>query len=507
MRFSPELATEVGLLESLILLQYEFWSATEGIPVGDEIAVHDSCRALQKAFPFKGGSTVDAAFDSLVSQGLLRWETAPGGRNDGRYVFICFAAARSLNSIVVANRPLPIPRQDEEEVSHFRTPESQKPENGEEVSNIQTPALVSSSGTPESRTGTLESESWTPASRRRTPRVGAYKERVRALESNENKESVGEYRARDFQAGQGEHDPTQPAQSKESLKRDALVALFHEPDTQVLLAVFGFNTTRPDTLSEKDWEVLPSAVAFMRNEKIEGGELRAFSQIANMRWTGGAYLSQLETHFYKLMPARARAKARQLEAANAPKPPAVSNPVPPPQSADALDPKQEKRRRTMRACANVFLHLPETEQAARREVAVKELSGMLTDRYNRNLNHNISQQNTEQWWSIRRAWEENLMRGVWAELRRDCEVQLGHLTDEESMDLDPTELGLIPVPVLDSPDGESQPAEPPTTTVEAPQPPAEQIPASWNVGQAMTGIGDIAGGLLKNFRPQREPGN
>lgn len=163
-RFFPELAAEIGVLESLILLQIEFWQKTEGIVVGNDVAVHHTCRRLREFFHCWGGTTVDAAFKSLLDQGLLRCDEAPGGHNKGRYVYICLEKVHALNSIKVLGWPPQISPQVQTEEKSQDTEEDN--ENSEEAvtsaqsPSEQVPTEVFKTWNPDSSIENVDSKIW-----------------------------------------------------------------------------------------------------------------------------------------------------------------------------------------------------------------------------------------------------------------------------------------------------------------------------------------------------------
>ena len=71
-RLNPSLAVEIGLNESLILLQIEFWiSITDNVHDG-RYWTYQSVRDIrEKAFPFWSISTINRAINSLINEGYL----------------------------------------------------------------------------------------------------------------------------------------------------------------------------------------------------------------------------------------------------------------------------------------------------------------------------------------------------------------------------------------------------------------------------------------------------
>lgn len=90
-RIHPGLAQEIGLNESLILLQVEYYIAASGREINGERWVHESVSDLRKDFPFMGRATVQRAIQRLITEpngagtgglGLLRAGTFNARPND-----------------------------------------------------------------------------------------------------------------------------------------------------------------------------------------------------------------------------------------------------------------------------------------------------------------------------------------------------------------------------------------------------------------------------------------
>lgn len=102
-RLCPELAVEIGLNESILLLQLEFWIVTMGMERDGNWWVYRSLADLRDTFPFWGRSTIWRALQELVKKGLI----AIGNYNQAGYdrtgwYSLNLDACRKLNSLQVA---------------------------------------------------------------------------------------------------------------------------------------------------------------------------------------------------------------------------------------------------------------------------------------------------------------------------------------------------------------------------------------------------------------------
>lgn len=72
LRISPALAEEIGLNESIVLLQIEFWISITNHEIDGRRWTHQSIREMQKkAFPFWSVSTIQRAIKNLLDAGYL----------------------------------------------------------------------------------------------------------------------------------------------------------------------------------------------------------------------------------------------------------------------------------------------------------------------------------------------------------------------------------------------------------------------------------------------------
>lgn len=67
----PELAQEIGLNESILLLQWEFWMRTDGIERDGYLWLQRSVREIKQTFVFWGIGTIHRTIKSLESKGYL----------------------------------------------------------------------------------------------------------------------------------------------------------------------------------------------------------------------------------------------------------------------------------------------------------------------------------------------------------------------------------------------------------------------------------------------------
>jgi len=73
LRISPELAQEIGLNESILLLQLEFWISISTAPEYNGFRwTYQSIRDMKnKAFPFWSTMTINRTLKSLLSKGYI----------------------------------------------------------------------------------------------------------------------------------------------------------------------------------------------------------------------------------------------------------------------------------------------------------------------------------------------------------------------------------------------------------------------------------------------------
>lgn len=64
----PELAKEIGLNESILLLQWEYWLRTDGQERDGHFWLRRTVREIQEAFPFWGIATIQRTLGSLSSE-------------------------------------------------------------------------------------------------------------------------------------------------------------------------------------------------------------------------------------------------------------------------------------------------------------------------------------------------------------------------------------------------------------------------------------------------------
>ena len=82
LRISPALAEEIGLNESIVLLQIEFWISISNHVIDGRRWTYQSIRDMkEKAFPFWSKDTINRAITSLINKGLL----IEGNFNEKKY--------------------------------------------------------------------------------------------------------------------------------------------------------------------------------------------------------------------------------------------------------------------------------------------------------------------------------------------------------------------------------------------------------------------------------------
>lgn len=70
-RLSPELAQEIGLPESIILLQLEFWISISDHCIDGRWWTYQSIRNIQRTFVFWSIETINRTIKSLINKGLI----------------------------------------------------------------------------------------------------------------------------------------------------------------------------------------------------------------------------------------------------------------------------------------------------------------------------------------------------------------------------------------------------------------------------------------------------
>lgn len=101
-RICPELAKEIGLSESILLLQYEFWIATEGEERQGQLWIRKTIREIKQVFSFWGTSTINRLINSLVADGYMIADAFDEGeRKNGRWLRFGFEKLATLSSIKI----------------------------------------------------------------------------------------------------------------------------------------------------------------------------------------------------------------------------------------------------------------------------------------------------------------------------------------------------------------------------------------------------------------------
>ncbi len=351
-RFSPDLAREIGDRESQLLLQYEYWIATEGLQLSDgRRCLQDSLRALHGFFSWWTFSTVRRTFDSVVSQGYLYTESVPDERcqsgtnkNAGRLVFIHYGHCARLQSIQVSSRnflldppknePGSEPGSDMEnhmknhagnepellanapclgvengvptmnnKVCHNGTPCAEVFQNGAEV--CQNQALVCHSGTPliyKERARERVREYKESSSEERAGAPGGAHEATPLPASSPpipTSDERTDDRRRNFSnfenGGNGKNGET------DGLQVDDWGNLTCDDDVLGLLYAFGISAQNIRHIETKDWDEIPDAICFMRRESLSIEEIEEYVSRSRKRYHA-AYLSQFVKRFYQTMP-------------------------------------------------------------------------------------------------------------------------------------------------------------------------------------------------------------
>lgn len=80
-RLCPELAVEIGLNESVLLLQIEHWISICNHPIDGDWWTYQSVRDIKDTFPFWGLATINRTIESLEKKNLIKI----GNFNQARY--------------------------------------------------------------------------------------------------------------------------------------------------------------------------------------------------------------------------------------------------------------------------------------------------------------------------------------------------------------------------------------------------------------------------------------
>lgn len=70
-RIFPDLAVEIGLNESMLLLQLEFWISISGHEYDGQQWTYQSTRGMQKTFPYWSHTTINRTIKSLLDKDLI----------------------------------------------------------------------------------------------------------------------------------------------------------------------------------------------------------------------------------------------------------------------------------------------------------------------------------------------------------------------------------------------------------------------------------------------------
>lgn len=101
-RICPELAGEIGLNESILLLQYEFWIATEGEEREGHLWVRKTVREIKTVLSFWGTGTINRIIQHLIEKGYcVAGEFDEDGDKNGRWIRFDFDTLLSLKSIKI----------------------------------------------------------------------------------------------------------------------------------------------------------------------------------------------------------------------------------------------------------------------------------------------------------------------------------------------------------------------------------------------------------------------
>lgn len=115
-RICPELASEIGLDKSILLLQYEFWIATEGEERDGHLWIRKTVREIKHVFSFWSTSTINRIINKLTDDGYMVADSLDeGDKKNGRWIRFGFERLGTLKSIKI------ISAETGECLSHFGT--------------------------------------------------------------------------------------------------------------------------------------------------------------------------------------------------------------------------------------------------------------------------------------------------------------------------------------------------------------------------------------------------
>ena len=107
-RICPELAAEIGLNESILLLQLDYWISVAGKERDGRLWVFESLSDLQGAFPFWSRPTINRAVHSLEDAKLITTTNQYNQRkaDKTRWFALNYEAIASLESVLVTDPEL-----------------------------------------------------------------------------------------------------------------------------------------------------------------------------------------------------------------------------------------------------------------------------------------------------------------------------------------------------------------------------------------------------------------
>jgi hypothetical protein len=101
-RICPELASEIGLDKSILLLQYEFWIATEGEERNGHLWIRKTVREIKQVFSFWSTSTINRIINKLTDDGYVVADALDeDDKKNGRWLRFGFDRLGTLKSIKI----------------------------------------------------------------------------------------------------------------------------------------------------------------------------------------------------------------------------------------------------------------------------------------------------------------------------------------------------------------------------------------------------------------------
>lgn len=133
-RICPALAKEIGLNESILFLQWEFWLVTEGVERNGDLWLRKTVREVAAAFPFWSIQTAQRVIESLLAKKLfIAADLDDGPGRSARWMRFNFDQVAVLNSVRVLSHSETTLSQSDDESAQSETPAINKKKNKDRV--------------------------------------------------------------------------------------------------------------------------------------------------------------------------------------------------------------------------------------------------------------------------------------------------------------------------------------------------------------------------------------